>query len=40
LPAVFEKHARIAAHPVFVSPQDIAAHREKWIEAWTETVLR
>ena len=40
LPAVFVKHARIAEHPVFVSPQDIAAHREKWIEAWTETVLR
>ncbi len=40
LPAVFIKHARIAEHPVFVSPQDIAAHREEWIEAWTETVLR
>ncbi len=40
LPEVFVKHARIAEHPVFVSPQDIAAHREKWIEAWTETVLR
>jgi thiamine transport system substrate-binding protein len=24
----------------FVSPEDIAAHREEWIEAWTETVLR
>jgi thiamine transport system substrate-binding protein len=23
-----------------VSPADIAAHREEWIEAWTETVLR
>jgi thiamine transport system substrate-binding protein len=40
LPAVFVKHARIAEHPVFISPQDIAANREKWIEAWTETVLR
>jgi thiamine transport system substrate-binding protein len=40
LPAVFVKHARIAEHPVFVSPQDIAANREKWIEAWTEAVLR
>jgi len=40
LPAVFVKHARVAEHPVFVSPQDIAAHREEWIEAWTETVLR
>jgi thiamine transport system substrate-binding protein len=40
LPAVFVRHARIAELPVFVSPHDIAAHREKWIEAWTETVLR
>jgi len=24
----------------FVSPADIAAHREEWIQAWTETVLR
>lgn len=24
----------------FVSPEDIAAHREEWIQAWTETVLR
>lgn len=40
LPAVFVKHARVADHPVFVSPREIAAHREKWIEAWTEAVLR
>ena len=24
----------------FVRPQDIAAHREEWIQAWTDTVLR
>lgn len=24
----------------FVSPEDIAAHREEWIEAWTDLVLR
>ena len=40
LPAVFVKHAKIAENPVIISPQDIAANREKWIEAWTETVLR
>lgn len=40
LPAVFARHAKIAEDPVFVSPQDITANREKWIEAWTETVLR
>ncbi len=24
----------------FVSPEDIAAHREEWIQAWTDAVLR
>src|SRR3990172_1096405 len=24
----------------FVSPEDIAAHREEWIESWTDVVLR
>jgi thiamine transport system substrate-binding protein len=27
-------------HPAVVSPDDIAAHREAWIQAWTETVLQ
>jgi thiamine transport system substrate-binding protein len=40
LPAVFVKHAKIAQEPVFVAPEEIAAQREKWIEAWTEAVLR
>ena len=26
--------------PVTLDPADIAAHREEWIQAWTETVLR
>jgi thiamine transport system substrate-binding protein len=26
--------------PAFVSPDRIAANRENWIEAWTQTVLR
>ena len=26
--------------PAFVSPDDISAHREEWIQAWTEAVLR
>ena len=39
-PAVFVKHAKIVEHPVIVSPQAIAGNREKWIEAWTEVVLR
>jgi thiamine transport system substrate-binding protein len=28
------------ANPAVVSPADIAANREKWLQAWTETVLR
>lgn len=40
LPKVFVKHAKIAKDPVFVSPEEITAHREEWIEAWTEAVLR
>jgi thiamine transport system substrate-binding protein len=27
-------------YPAVVDPQEIAANREKWIQAWTETVLR
>lgn len=40
LPEVFVKYADIPESPAFVSPADIAANREKWIEAWTDTVLR
>jgi thiamine transport system substrate-binding protein len=40
LPKVFVQHAKIAKDPVFVSPEEITAHREEWIEAWTEAVLR
>ncbi|MEW5724583.1 MAG: thiamine ABC transporter substrate-binding protein, partial [Thermodesulfobacteriota bacterium] len=40
LPPVFVQHSKIAEEPVQVSPQDIAAHRDKWIEAWTDAVLR
>jgi thiamine transport system substrate-binding protein len=27
-------------HPAVLDPQEIAANREKWIQAWTEAVLR
>lgn len=40
LPEVFVKHARVAEAPSVVSPEAILANREKWIEAWTEVVLR
>ncbi len=40
LPDVFVKHAVIAEKPATVDPVAIENNRDKWIEAWTNTVLR
>lgn len=40
LPDVFQKHATVAEYPAKVSPEAIETNREKWIEAWTNTMLR
>jgi len=40
LPEVFSKYAKIAREPIIVAPAEIAANREKWIQTWTENVLR
>ncbi len=40
LDEAFLRYLAVPQKPVFVSPDEIAAHREAWIEAWTETVLR
>ena len=40
LDELFARHMAIPENPAFVSPQAIAADRERWIQAWTETVLR
>jgi len=40
LPEVFVKHGGIADKPAEVSPADIEAGRDKWLEAWTDAVLR
>jgi thiamine transport system substrate-binding protein len=40
LPQVFLDYSTIPANPVTIAPDEIAAKREKWIQAWTETVLR
>lgn len=40
LPEVFQKYAQLAPNPATLPPADIAANREKWIEAWNEVVLR
>jgi thiamine transport system substrate-binding protein len=36
----FWKFAQIAKNPATVSPDEIDANRDKWINAWTQTVLR
>jgi thiamine transport system substrate-binding protein len=40
LDPTFVSYLAIPDNPAFVSPADIAAKREAWIAAWTETVLR
>ncbi len=40
LDATFQKFLAIPQNPAYVSPDDIAANRESWINAWTDTVLR
>ncbi|MFC1975690.1 thiamine ABC transporter substrate binding subunit [Chloroflexota bacterium] len=40
LPEIFVKHTQLPANPGTLSPDNIAAQREAWINAWTEVVLR
>jgi len=40
LDSAFTQHLAIPDRPAFVSPEDIALNRERWIQEWTETVLR
>ncbi|MCL4247602.1 MAG: thiamine ABC transporter substrate-binding protein [Anaerolineae bacterium] len=40
LPEVFAEYAAIPDQPVTLTPEQIDAGREAWIQAWTETVLR
>jgi thiamine transport system substrate-binding protein len=40
LPAVFEKWAYQPEHPLTLDPATIVAHRDAWINEWTETVVR
>jgi thiamine transport system substrate-binding protein len=39
LPEAFVKYADVAESPASLDPAEIAAKREEWIKAWTETVL-
>ena len=40
LPPAFVEWAQIPDTPASLSPVQIQAERENWIEAWTEVVLR
>lgn len=40
LAEVFVKWLQVPEKTAWVSPQDIAVNREKWLQAWTEAVLR
>jgi thiamine transport system substrate-binding protein len=40
LPEIFLKYAKQAEAPVMLTPASIEANRERWIESWTEAVLR
>ncbi len=37
---VFVNFLEVPQQPILVSPEAIAAHREEWVAAWTEAVLR
>jgi thiamine transport system substrate-binding protein len=38
LPEVFTKFAQAPTQPAVLAPEDIAANRDAWIEAWTEAM--
>jgi thiamine transport system substrate-binding protein len=40
LDEIFIKYLAVPENPVNLSPDIVAENREKWIEAWTEAVLR
>lgn len=40
LPEAFARYAVIPANPITLPPAEIEANRDRWIEEWTEVVLR
>jgi thiamine transport system substrate-binding protein len=40
LPDAFNKYAQRPAQPASLPPDEIAAKRDAWIKAWTDTVLK
>jgi thiamine transport system substrate-binding protein len=39
LPDVFVKYAQVPSEPAQISPEQIEANRERWLQEWTDTVL-
>jgi thiamine transport system substrate-binding protein len=40
LPEVFMKHAEAPAQAAQLPPEQIEMNRERWLQAWTDAVLR
>jgi thiamine transport system substrate-binding protein len=40
LPELFQEYAAIPENPVAMSPRQIDKNRDRWLQEWTETVLR
>jgi thiamine transport system substrate-binding protein len=40
LPPEFERYAAVPASPLELSPAEIGANREQWVDTWTRIVLR
>ncbi len=40
LPDAFVKYAQVATGPATLPPADIAANRDKWIQAWSDLMLK
>jgi thiamine transport system substrate-binding protein len=40
LPDAFVQYAQIPQQPARLDPAQIAANREKWIQAWTDLMLK
>ena len=40
LPTAIVKFAKVAPTPFTLPPEEIAANRDRWIDEWTNTVVR
>jgi thiamine transport system substrate-binding protein len=40
LPEDFEKYAQVPSQPATLAPEEIAANRDRWIQEWTDMVLK